>query len=77
MLRRIGIGLLWALGGYFVGAVVGGLLVNALSRNRFDREMETVMTGAFVTGPVAAVVVFVVGAAGAGRKRASGETAAP
>ena len=76
MLRRVGIGLLWALGGYLAGAVAGGLLVQALSSNRFDRRMETAMTGAFVTGPLAAVVAFVLGAVRAGRGRPRGDARA-
>ena len=70
MLRRLGIGFLWAIGGYLVGAFGGGLLVYALSTNRFDRDMEAGMTGAFFTGPVLAIIAFVVGALWAGRKTA-------
>jgi len=61
VIRRIGIGLLWAVAGYVAGAVAGGLLVAAFSANRFDRSMEASMTGAFVTGPLLAVIAFVAG----------------
>ena len=67
MLRRVGIGVLWGTGGYLLGALGGGLLINILSANSFDREMEAAMTGAFVTGPLAATVAFVVGVIRAGR----------
>jgi hypothetical protein len=69
MLRRLGIGLLWALCGYLAGAVAGGLLVSAVSSNRFDREMEMVMTGIFATGPLVAAIGFIVGATWGSRKR--------
>lgn len=69
-MRRIGIGLVWAVAGYVIGAIGGGLLVGLLSGNRFDREMEATMTGAFVTGPLAAVVALVTGIWRTGRRRA-------
>jgi hypothetical protein len=68
MARRVGIAVLWALGGYCLGAFVGGLLVAALSSNHFDRQMEVVMTGAFVTGPIGALVAFISGFSWAGRR---------
>jgi hypothetical protein len=70
MLRRIGIALLWALGGYLMGALGGGLLVSWLSSNQFDRGMEATMTGAFVTGPLVAVVGLLVGVWRGGRSEA-------
>jgi hypothetical protein len=36
--------------------------VNLLSSNTHDRSIETVMTGAFVLGPLGAFVGYVVGA---------------
>jgi hypothetical protein len=51
----------WAAAGYLVGAFGGGFLVNALSSNQFDRSVEAAMTGAFVTGPLAGVIAFIVG----------------
>ena len=61
MLRRIGIGLLWAVVAYLVGAFGGGYLVSLLSSNQHDKEMEAAMTGAFVFGPLAAIVGFAIG----------------
>jgi len=62
MVRRVLFGMLWAVPAYFVVAVVGGYLVYLTSTNRYDRAMEAEMTGAFVLGPVAAVVGFLAGA---------------
>jgi hypothetical protein len=70
MLRRLGIGMLWAIGGYVVGAFGGGFLVTMVSPNRFDRSMEAVMTGAFYTAPLVAVIAFAVGAWRFGRQGA-------
>lgn len=61
MARRILVGLLWAVGGYIVGAFAGGWLVSALSSNTHDRNLEAAMTGAFVIGPMAAIFGFVIG----------------
>ena len=71
-MRRIGVGLLWAVAGYVAGSVAGGLLVAAFSANRFDRSMEASMTGAFVTGPLLAVVAFVAGVKRAGARPPQG-----
>ena len=70
MLRRLGIGMLWATAGYVIGAFGGGFLVTMVSTNRFDRSMEAVMTGAFYTGPLVALIGFAVGAWRSGRKAA-------
>jgi len=61
MLRHIGHGLLWALVGYGIGAFVGYGLVSTLSSNAHDRSVEAAMTAAFVFGPGAAILGFVVG----------------
>jgi hypothetical protein len=62
MLRRCGFGVLWGIPAYLLGAVGGGTLVSLLSSNTHDRSMEAAMTGAFVLGPLAGLVGFVVGA---------------
>lgn len=67
MLKRILLGLLWAVPGYLVGAVGGGYLVYALSANQYDRSLEAEMTGAFFFGPLAALIAFIVGAVRARR----------
>jgi len=63
MLRRAFMGVLWVIPGYAAGAIGGGYLVYALSTNQHDRELEGAMTGAFVTGPLVAIVGFIAGAA--------------
>ena len=62
MLRRFGFGCLWAIPAYLLGALGGGALVSLLSSNTHDRSVEAAMTGAFVLGPLAGLVGFVVGA---------------
>jgi hypothetical protein len=61
MARRILIALLATLAGYLVGAVGGGWLISILSSNTHDVSVEAAMTGAFVTGPLAALVAFIAG----------------
>ncbi len=55
-------GFLWAVPGYLAGAFGGGYLLYALSSNQYDRSLEASMTGAFVFGPLAALVAFIAGA---------------
>jgi hypothetical protein len=66
MLRRFFIGLLWAVPGYLLGAFGGGYLLYLTSSNTHDRSVEAAMTGAFLFGPLVALVGFVVGAMRAG-----------
>jgi len=73
-MRRFWTGLLWALIGYVAGAFGGGLLVSLLSSNSHHRSLEAAMTGAFVLGPLAAVVAFAVGYVRAGRRQTGRET---
>lgn len=60
--------LLGLVGGYVAGAVLGAVLVSGFSGNTHDKGLEMAMTGAFVTGPigalVGAVVAWVIGARG-------------
>lgn len=60
-MKRFGVGLLYGIGGYIVSAVVGYLLVLQLSSNSHDRDLEAAMTSAFVFGPIAAIIAFIVG----------------
>jgi hypothetical protein len=66
MARRLGWGLLWGVVAYVGGALAGAVFVGLLSSNPSDRELEAIMTGAFVTGPIAALVGFLAGAVRAG-----------
>jgi len=61
MLRRLVIGVLWAVPAYVLGAFGGGYLIYLTSANQHDRSVEASMTGAFVLGPLVAVIGFLVG----------------
>ena len=61
MLRSLAFGFAWALVGYLIGAFGGGWLVTKLSSNVHDRSTEAGMTGAFVHGPVLALIAFIAG----------------
>lgn len=53
--------LLMLVAGYAVGVAAGLLLVSLFSGNTHDRGMELVMTAAFVTGPIGAVIGLIWG----------------
>lgn len=57
--KRVMIGLVFA-AAYLVGAFGGGLLLYDLSSNTHDASVEAAITGAFVFGPIAALVGFVI-----------------
>lgn len=44
------------LAGYAVGALIGAVLVALFSGNRHDAGLEAATTGAFVAGPLGAVI---------------------
>ena len=67
-MRRLGFGLAYALVGYVAGGLLGYLLVQMLSTNVHDRDLEAAMTAAFVVGPFVALVAGLVGAVRAGRR---------
>jgi hypothetical protein len=60
VMKTFGLGVLAALGGYIIGMLSGMFLIEAFSSNRHDRSMETAMTGAFVMGPMMAVIAVIV-----------------
>jgi len=70
-MKRLGIGLLCALGGYFVGAVAGYFLIEWFSSNMHDRSVEAAMTSAFFCGPLGAAVAFIVGFIWSGRSKSA------
>jgi len=72
-MKRFGVGLLCAIGGYFVGAFAGYWLIQWLSSNVHDRSVEAAMTSIFVCGPLGAVVAFLVGFIWSGRSARSAE----
>ena len=61
ILRSIGIGVLWSIGGYLIGALITYLLINTFSQNQHDRSVEAAMTAAFAGGPCAAILAFIIG----------------
>ena len=69
-MKRFGLGMLWGVTGYLLGAVAGYVLVAQLSGNTHDRGVEAAMTAAFVAGPLAGLVAFVAGFVRAGREGA-------
>lgn len=52
--------MLAALGSYIAGLFGGMLLVEVFSSNTHDKSMEAAMTGAFVVGPLMALVAVIV-----------------
>jgi hypothetical protein len=60
-MKRFGIALLYAVGGYIVAAAASYFLVGQLSSNTHDRSVEAAMTSALIWGPLGAVVAFVAG----------------
>ncbi len=67
-MRRWLLGLLAALAAYLAGAFGGGALLLQFSPNTHDRGLEAAMTGAFVFGPAAAIIGFLVAYIRAGRR---------
>ena len=47
--------------GYLAGAIAGLALVSIFSGNSHDKSIEMVMTAAFFTGPVGAVIGLLAG----------------
>lgn len=45
---------------YVIAAVGGYFLITKFSSNTHDKSMEATMTGAFVFGPIAAIIAFIV-----------------
>jgi hypothetical protein len=70
-MRRLVIGLLCAVAGYLLGAFVGYWVITWLSSNAHDRSVEAAMTGAFVCGPLGALIAFFAGFVLARRRTAS------
>jgi len=66
-MKRFGLALLFAVGGYAVAAIAGYFLIRQFSPNVHDRAVEAAMTSVFVVGPIGAIVGFVVGLVRGGR----------
>lgn len=59
-MKTFGFAALAGIGGYLVGLFGGMLAIDAFSSNTHDKSVEAAMTGAFVTGPLMAVVAVIV-----------------
>ena len=59
-MKTLGLAVLAAIGGYFIGLFGGMLVVETFSSNQHDKSVEAAMTGAFVAGPLMAVVAVIV-----------------
>jgi hypothetical protein len=46
--------------GYLVGASLGAAAIDLFSSNTHDKSMEAAMTGAFVTGPIGAILGLII-----------------
>ncbi len=55
-MRRLFFIAAYAVAGYVLGVIAGLVLVSGLSTNTHDRSIETVMTAAFVVGPLGAIL---------------------
>jgi len=66
-MKRFGIGLLCAVGGYIIAAFAGYWLIEWFSSNTHDRSLEAAMTSVFACGPFGAVIGFIVGVIVGGR----------
>ena len=61
MLRRLGTGVAWGVGGYILGAGLTRLLISQFSSTTHDRSVEAATTALLVAGPLVAITGFVVG----------------
>jgi hypothetical protein len=59
-MKTFGLAALATIGGYLIGLFGGMLAIDAFSSNTHDKSVEAAMTGAFVTGPLMAVVAVIV-----------------
>lgn len=69
LLKRLGLGLLFAIIGCVVAAIAGYFLILEFSSNMHDRSLEASMTGIFFFGPAGAVIGFLAGVVLGGRRR--------
>jgi len=67
-MKRLGIGVLCAVGGYIAGALAGYFMIAWFSSNMHDRSVEAAMSSIFVWGPVGAVLAGFIGFIWGGRR---------
>jgi hypothetical protein len=70
-MKRFGIGVLFGIGGYTIAAIAGYFLLQMLSGNTHDREVEAAMTSVFFFGPIGGIAAFIAGMAWGKRFSAS------
>lgn len=58
-MKTFGLSILAAIGGYLFGLFGGMVLIEISSSNTHDKSVEAAMTGAFVFGPLAAVLAVI------------------
>lgn len=58
-MKTFGLSVLAAICGYLVGLFGGLLLIETVSANTHDKSMEAAMTGAFVFGPLVAIIAVI------------------
>lgn len=58
-MRRIFAILAGLVAGYMLGGIAGAFLLEAWSSNTHDKAVEAVMTAAFVTGPIGAILAAI------------------
>jgi len=61
VMKTIGVVFLWLVGGYIAGVPIGWFLVQLLSSNRHDKDLEAAMTSAFFFAPIIAVIAAITG----------------
>ena len=61
VLKILGVAFLSGAAGYLAGVPLGMGLIKAFSTNTHDKAMEAAMTGAFVVGPLVALLAAVTG----------------
>src|SRR5690242_21754357 len=59
-MKSFGLAVLAAIGGYVIGLFGGMFFIQIFSTNRHDKSLEAAMTGAFVLGPLMAIVAVIV-----------------
>ena len=75
-MKRLGLSLIYGIGGYVIAALVSYFLIGQFSSNTHDRAVEAAMTSAFVFGPLGGVGAFVVGFIRNGRSASRASTEA-
>ena len=60
VMKSFGLAVLAAIGGYVIGLFGGMFFIEIFSTNRHDKSLEAAMTGAFVLGPLMAIVAVIV-----------------